>query len=295
MTTTDNQVPETETEVTAHTEPIPAPSDKLQYRAVGLLKGKYVPLEEGDLTRGTLITSDGTHIDAVVLGKLLGLLKIPLIDLDKEHLWVCYPRTRNNKEETLDEADNPPSTDEESESTEEAEEKAEELEDSPDSELLIEGEKPILHVQMAGIWEPETLQPDSPSPAVEPKPDRFSIRGEVIYQHKEAGWVMVKIVQKPRKLSEKGTYFNLKLLGFLPDKPVKNFWNLEVEREGDSLLIQDGERIAYLGKKKPKKGKPKKKGGGSGNAKQQAPTAAASPKEPPKLKEAPKLKEKTAE
>ena len=52
---------------------------------------------------------------------------------------------------------------------------------------------------------------------------------------------------------------------------------------------EDGERIAYLGKKKPKKGKPKKgkstkgKQKGSGAVKQPV-EAAASPKEPPKLK-----------
>ena len=49
-------------------------------------------------------------------------------------------------------------------------------------------------------------------------------------------------------------------------------------------MIQDEQHIAYLGKRKPKKGKPvkgnKKRDGGAG---QKLAPAAASPKEPPKL------------
>ena len=110
-------------------------------------------------------------------------------------------------------------------------------------------------MQLAGIWEPETLHPDEPVPALEQKPDYFSIRGEVVYQNADEGWVMVKIIQFSRKKPDekKPPYFNLKLMGFLPDRPEKNFWDLHVEREGTNLVIQDGERIAYLGKKKPKK------------------------------------------
>ena len=73
-------------------------------------------------------------------------------------------------------------------------------------------------------------------------------------------------------------------MGFLPDRPVKNFWDLHVEREGTNLVIQDGERIAYLGKKKPKKVPPKKKPRRSDDTGQQPALATVSPKEPPKLK-----------
>jgi len=321
ITITDAQTPKPEP-----TGPIPPPDKPKQYRAIGLLRGRYVPSDE--IERGTLITSDGSIIDAVVLGKLLGLLKAR-IDLDKEHLWVVYPRTRSKApEKSLEESGKPVDTTTEStpktEEPEEAptdlfkeptadsepspeepevpldlshgatgedefagdDESIEEPEELPDlSELPAEDGKPNLHVQMAGIWEPETLHPDAPAPALEQKPDYFSIRGEVVYQHKEEGWVMVKIIQfSRRKPDEKPPYFNLKLLGFLPERPVKNFWNLDVEREGTDLVIQDGQRIAYLGKRKPKKGAPKKgkprHGGGAG----QKPAQAASPKEPPKLK-----------
>ncbi|MDJ1168080.1 hypothetical protein PMG71_01410 [Roseofilum sp. BLCC_M154] len=78
-------------------QPIPAPSEPLQYRAIGLIRGRYYA---GDhLTQGTLVASDGTEIDAVLLGRMMSLLKKHL-DLDVEHLWVVYPRTRE-KEENL--------------------------------------------------------------------------------------------------------------------------------------------------------------------------------------------------
>lgn len=237
MTTTTDQTPKSKT-----TEPIRPPDNPLQYRAIGLLRGKYVP-NEGELTLGMLHTDDGAQIETVILGKLLGLVKSH-VDLSKEHLWICYPRTKD--------------------------------EDS------------TLFVQLAGIWEPETLHPDLPPPAHEPRLDYFSIRGEVAYQHKEEGWLAVKIHRKPSRPTDKPIYFKLKLLGFLPEKPVKNFWDLHVVREGNSLVIEDGERIAYLGEKKSKKGKPKK--GKSTKGKQKSGDTAqpsvqtASPKEPPKLK-----------
>jgi hypothetical protein len=239
MTTASEPIP-----TRVATEPIPATQTKeLQYRAIGLLWGRYVPRDE--ITQGILLTSDGTVIEAVVLGKLLGLLRssVASIDLEKEHLWVVYPRTR---------------------------------------------ETDPLHVQMCGIWEPETLHPDSPAPTLEQKPDYFSIQGEVIFQHKEENWVMVKILQKPRSPAEKPTYFKLKLLGSLPEKAVKNFWNLHVQREGNKLVVKDGERVAYLGKKKPQKGKPNKGKPNKGKPKRgdagQQSAQPASPKEPPSLK-----------
>lgn len=289
MTNTTEQSPKTEmttVEVTTTdqplkaelTEPIPTPGQPKQYRAIGLLWGRYVPQQAGEIERGTLITGDGTHIDAVVLGKLLGLVRSRYVDLEKEHLWVVYPRTRGMNEKS-DESGSSSDTNQEPESETE---NSEELPDA--SEFITQDERPLLHVQMCGIWEPETLHPDEPAPALEYKPDYFSIRGEVVYQNADEGWVMVKIIQFSRKKPDekKPPYFNLKLMGFLPDRPVKNFWDLHVQREGTNLVIQDGEHIAYLGKKKPKKVPPKKKHRG-GNVGQQ-PAQAGPPKEPPKLK-----------
>ncbi len=333
-TTTSEQTPKTEP-----VGPIPPPDQPKQYRAIGLLKGRYVPGSE--IERGTLITSDGTSIYAVVLGRLLGLVKSSRIDLEKEHIWVVYPRTRRKKadkslEESGEAVDTTPESKAKTESPETLPELSKEpasssdqnLEESlapqysskeptPDCDQSLESpdlsnqpkvddeaslespeeledlfddptedEGPGLHVQMAGIWSPETLHPDQPAPVIEQKPDYFSIRGEVVYQNADEGWLMVKIIQfSRRKPDEKPPYFNLKLLGFLPERPVKNFWSLDVERSGTNLVIQSGQRIADLGKKvPPKKGKPVKGKTKRGSGGQQPTKAAASPKEPPKLK-----------
>jgi len=92
----------------------------MQYRAIGLVKGTYSPSEE-QFNRGWLTTDDGTAIDAVLLGRITSLVKKHL-SLEEPHQWVVYPRTRT--------------------------------EDSEDSE---DGPELDLHLQIVGVWEPETL------------------------------------------------------------------------------------------------------------------------------------------
>ena len=73
-------------------QPIPPPSHPRQYRAIGLIQAKYQQSAE-QITQGTLITTDGAEIEAVLLGRIISLIKNHL-DLEKEHLWVVYPRTK---------------------------------------------------------------------------------------------------------------------------------------------------------------------------------------------------------
>jgi hypothetical protein len=72
--------------------PIPPASEPLQYRAIGLILGKYVPSAE-EFNQGMVIADDGTEIDAVILGRIMSLIKNHL-DLEQSHLWVVYPRIR---------------------------------------------------------------------------------------------------------------------------------------------------------------------------------------------------------
>lgn len=92
--------------------PIPGPSNARQYRAIGLVHAQYQRSED-QLTKGTLLTSTNSEIDSVVLGRVISLLK-KHIDIEKQHLWVVYPRTKQENDE--------------------------------------------LHVQIVGVWEPETLK-----------------------------------------------------------------------------------------------------------------------------------------
>lgn len=73
-------------------QPIPAPSHPRQYRAIGLIQAKYQQ-STAQMTQGTLLTTEGAEIEAVLLGRIISLIKNHL-DLEQEHLWVVYPRTK---------------------------------------------------------------------------------------------------------------------------------------------------------------------------------------------------------
>ena len=47
----------------------------MQYRAIGVVRGTYVPSDPEQLTRGTIHTTDGSEIEAVVLGRVLTLMR----------------------------------------------------------------------------------------------------------------------------------------------------------------------------------------------------------------------------
>ena len=73
--------------------PIPPVTEPNQYRAIGVVRGIYVPAEADALTRGLIRTAEDDEIEAVVLGRLLTLMRRHL-DLSEPHLWVVYPRCR---------------------------------------------------------------------------------------------------------------------------------------------------------------------------------------------------------
>ena len=124
-----------------------------------------------------------------------------------------------------------------------------------------------LHLQIAGVWEPETLDKnaatqkdsfmaspqDSESTAatIPIKSGYFSIRGEVVYSSRERNTVIVKIRQSPKHPTEKPKFFKLSLKGQLPDKSLGHFWDLQVQLCGDILTIQTGTDLGYIPKKKP--------------------------------------------
>ncbi len=214
-------------------EPIPKPSEPMQFRAIGLVRGKYHPSED-QITKGSIITEDGATLDAVLLGRIMSLVK-KHINLEDEHLWVVYPRT-------------------------------------PERESS-------LHVQVVGVWEPETLQkeifkeeeaqpsedglarPMRPKPPIKSTSDLedgfFSVRGEVVYQSMEKESVVVKIKQAPRA-DGKSRGFKLNLKGKLGPKAAHHFWDLKVARKGDELVVTGGNCIGAI----PQKRSPGRKGGG---------------------------------
>ncbi|MEB3212521.1 MAG: hypothetical protein VKL39_14270, partial [Leptolyngbyaceae bacterium] len=327
--------------------PIPPASEPKQYRAIGLIYGKYIPSEE-QFTRGNLQTENGTLIDSVLLGRVMSLVK-KHIDLEKAHLWVVYPRTRNKDQylhaqivgvwepeklnRPLDEANGDerevhedasdvtetspedsasssefsPESQPESQNGEIAPEK-----DVPDSEKVDaaavdaaanEGEPstsgaddnnaPVSDVASQSAIsstekteseavesealasetneaeqkeaEAELKKPFRPAPFAADdqnmlKDGYFSIRGEVVKASEEDGEVTVKIRQAPRKGTTQQRSFNVVLKGSLEGRVTGYFWDLNVQRDGTDLVIQDGTMIGIVLPKKRSKNAPNSRG-----------------------------------
>ncbi|MBD0301830.1 MAG: hypothetical protein ICV85_06495 [Tolypothrix sp. T3-bin4] len=235
-------------------QPIPPPSEPMQYRAIGLVRGRYRASSE-QFTQGTLLTTDGVELNAVLLGRIMSLVKNHL-DLEKEHLWVVYPRTRQENDtlhiqivgvwEPENLAKN--STDE----------------DELDSELQE------LQTPDHGLSENSEQSTIPTIPSSEVADGGFSVRGEVVYQSFDAKSLVVKIRQAARKPTDKPKYFKLKLRGVLTTKAVGKFWDFQAKREADVLIVEKAEAIADLPKKRkpPFRGGPRAgSGGGAGGRK----------------------------
>lgn len=206
-------------------EPIPPPSEPLQYRAIGLVRGRYNASAE-QITIGTLIATDGTELDAVLLGRIMSLVKNHL-DLKQEHLWVVYPRTRqqdSNLHLQITGVWEP-----------------ENLSRLP-ATMRPEPEEKVEEHNLANVDTEESNLNSSP----ETEDGYFSIRGEVVYQSAPDKHFIVKIKQAPRKEFDQPKYFKLKLQGILPTKAVGQFWDLQAKRQANSLVLQQGKEITVL-------------------------------------------------
>ena len=225
------------------------------------------------------------------------------MDLEKDHLWVVYPRTlfKDVEEKDADDkASDEQSSDEQSSDGQSSEDTATEgssnhrsrdRHDEDGSEEKI----PALHVQIVGVWEPETLNPEAMTEDEETRPlsseeaedqcDRFSIRGEIAKYSEEDSEILVNIVQKSKSETVKPKRpFKLLIEGKLTGRTVGYFWELTVERQEGKLILKEGKAIAVVTPKKKPKGK---RGGGRrrpmGSSKPRS-SAPAAPKPKPKAK-----------
>jgi len=204
----------------------------MQYRAIGLVRGTYTPLDPTQINRGNLVTDDGASIDSVLLGRITSLVK-KYLDLSLPHLWVVYPRTRH---ETDDDSD------------------------------------PDLHLQVVGVWEPETLglPGETPgvtaateAPAADPTPvpdlptveeNFFSVRGEVVKYSPESQAITVKILQGAKRAPEDPPKsFKLTLQGSIEGRTVGYFWDFRLKRQGKILILDQASVVAIVPPKKRSK------------------------------------------
>ena len=231
-------------------QPIPPPSEPKQYRAIGLVRGRYTPSDE-QFTRGAMLTHEGTEVEAVLLGRVMSLVRNHL-DLTQEHLWVVYPRTREMRQDLhvqivgVWEPEKLNKTDEDGTESE----TGSETESAAESEASVE---PIAPIETASS---STSSPSSSSPST-PIEDSgfdenyFSIRGEVVFYSADEKQIVVKIQQAPRKTADREKAFKLRLDGTLNSpKALGYFWDLQVERREAALVVTSGTAIGLVPPKK---------------------------------------------
>jgi hypothetical protein len=151
--------------------------------------------------------------------------------------------------------------------------------------LYSEENIPALHVQIVGVWEPETLNAksksedaaednakasaedsaeDSAEESAEPKYlstaeateqcDAFSVRGEIAKYADDKSEIVVNIVQQSKSETAKPKRpFKLLISGQLTGRSTGYFWDLQVERKGGQLVLKEATQIAVVPPKKKDK------------------------------------------
>ena len=212
--------------------PISPVTEPMQYRAIGVVRGQYVPTDAEHPTRGLIHTADGEEIEAVVLGRLLTLMRRHL-DAGAPHLWVVYPRIR---------------------------------------------EENRLHLQMVGVWEPTTLDPEAGEEATDTLPegdDYFSVRGELIYTRPESGELVIKVRQQPRADGSRPVPFKLSVRGEIPLEHLRHFVALDLRRSGQLLQLEGFEVIGPLAQRGNRGGKRRRNDDGGSRPERRGPAVPA--------------------
>ena len=187
--------------------PIPKVTNKLQYRAIGIINGKFTPNENNQFNRGYLIDSKGEKIETVVLGKALSLLK-KHINLEKSYFWIVYPKNKNTQNLHLQVAGiwDPY-----------------QLNDFPNDSSKTNFSKLLKELDL--------------------KDNYFSIRGELVFVNTQKKEIVIKICSALKLQNLKNKNFKLVIKGELSLELLNSFVSLEVIRDGNSLELFNYEVI----------------------------------------------------
>ncbi len=221
--------------------PISPVTEPLQYRAIGVVRGSYVPADPAQLTRGVIRTAEGTEIEAVVLGRLLTLMRRHL-DLETPHLWVVYPRSREENQLHLQMVGVwEPST------------------------LSTPGAEAAAPAVAAGSDAAETTA-EAPTAAdqLPEGDDYFSIRGELIFTRPETGDLVIKVRQQPRPDGNRPVPFKLQLRGEIPLEHLRHFVALDLRRQGQQLVVERFEVIGPVAQRGNRGGRARRPGADKG-------------------------------
>ena len=183
------------------TNPIPQVTDPLQYRAIGIVNGKFTPHDSEQLNKGLITDNEGEKIETVVLGKALSLLK-KHIDLNKNHYWVVYPKNKNTQNLHLQVAGiwDPF-----------------QFNDLPKNSSKINFSKLLEELDL--------------------KDNYFSVRGELVFVNKPKKEIVIKICSTSKLKNSKNKTFKLIIKGELSLELLNTFVSLDVNRYGNSLKL----------------------------------------------------------
>ena len=187
--------------------PIPKVTNKLQYRAIGIVNGKFIPHSSDQINRGYLRDIKGEKIETVILGKALSLLK-KHIDLKKSYFWVVYPKNKNTQSLHLQVAGiwDPY-----------------ELNGFPNNSSKTNFSELLEELDL--------------------KDNYFSIRGKLVFVNSQKREVVIKICSDSKQKNSKNKNFKLAIKGELPIKLLNSFVSLDVNRDRNSLKLLNYEVI----------------------------------------------------
>ena len=187
--------------------PIPKVTNKLQYRAIGIVSGKFIPHDSDILNRGVLTDNKGEKIETVILGKALSLLK-KHIDLKKSYFWVVYPKNKNTQNLHLQVAGiwDPY-----------------QLNNFPNDSSKNNFSKLLEELDL--------------------KDNYFSIRGDLVFVNTQKKEVVVKICSDSKLRNLKNKNFKLVIKGELSIELLNSFVSLDVVRDGNLLKLHKYEVI----------------------------------------------------
>ena len=187
--------------------PIPKVTNKLQFRAIGIVNGKFIPHDSKKLNRGFLTDNKGEKIETVILGKALSLLKKHL-DLEKSYFWVVYPKNKNSQNLHLQVAG------------------------IWDPYQLNDFKSDSSETNFSNLLEKLDL-----------KDNYFSVRGKLVFVNVKNKEVVIKISSASKMNNLKNKNFKLVIKGELSLEILNSFVSLDVIRDGNSLKLLNHEVI----------------------------------------------------
>ena len=190
--------------------PIQKVTNKLQYSAIGIVKGIYKPNNIDQLNRGTFTDKEGKILETVILGKAIALIK-KYINLEKDYFWIVYPRNKNINNLHLQVAG------------------------IWDPYQLNQLDKNNSEKDPNDLLEELNLNNNY-----------FSIRGELVYVNTKKKEIVIKICSSPPSKRSKYSTFKIIIEGEIPLQFLNNFVSLDVIRDGNTLRMVKYEIIEKI-------------------------------------------------